>query len=85
MNMKLTCILVVGLGLYESVLSAHDRPVHRAITVNAAASAFDESPAYAGFLTMVSSDCSLFTATNSMVEGSAQEDNVDTDAGGKRS
>src|SRR5436189_6480718 len=55
---------------------AHEIPVHEAITRNAAESAFTYSSAYRDFLTMVGVDIDLKNATNSLVEGSAKEDNV---------
>ncbi len=64
---------------------SHVVPVHRAITVNAAASALSASAAYADFLNAVATDCDLVTATNAMVDGSDFEDDTDKDEGGKRS
>lgn len=68
---------------------AHDVPVHWTITVNATASALDDSSAYANFLNTISSDCNAITATNAMVFGSGREDapikGIPLDAGGKRS
>jgi hypothetical protein len=84
---KLKYILVFVVGLSEFAALAHDKPVHQAITINAAVAARGDSPAYAGFLNTISSDCSLRDATNAMVLGSALEDNIDVigDVGGARS
>jgi hypothetical protein len=85
--MKTKHIIVLFLSLSWIDLFGHDIPVHRAITVNAAASALSGFSASTDFLNMISSDCDLFTATNSMVEGSAHEDDkLDQDhVGGYRS
>ena len=86
-DFKLKNILVFCLGLYSCAAFAHDVPVHKAITINAAESAFDNSPAYTNFFNVVSSDVVMAAATNAMVLGSALEDNIDIkgDAGGARS
>ena len=88
-DFKLKHILVFALGLSTCTTLAHDVPVHWAITINAAASAFKDSPAYASFLNTVSSDCDLATATNFMVVGSGLEDapvpGIALDAGKYRS
>src|SRR5438094_55449 len=59
----------IGLWVITSTTaaSAHEIPVHEAITANAAASAFTYSPAYRDFLNTVSLDCDLMIATNAMV------------------
>src|SRR5437764_10575563 len=87
MNTKCECVLAIGLGLCARVSLGHDRPVHFAITLNAAASAFDDSPDYAYFIGAISSDCDRPTATKSLAWGSWLEDNIDVerDLGGKRS
>jgi hypothetical protein len=66
---------------------SHDISVHKAITMNAAKSAFVGSTSYTAFINAVTADCSLHDATNSMVFGSDMEDNrpVPIDAGGYRS
>jgi hypothetical protein len=63
------CISVVAVDAF-----GHFPNVHRAITVNTAASASSSSLGYADFLSTISSDVFLKDATNSMVEGSAHED-----------
>lgn len=85
MRSKYIFILYFTLVAFSSF--AHDQIVHEAITINAASSAHNDSPAYAGFINVISSDCSLFTATNSMRIGSYDEDFADEkgDVGGKRS
>jgi hypothetical protein len=74
-NLKLKCIFALGLGLSAYATLAHDVQVHWAITVNAAESALNDSPAYAEFLNIVSSDVAFVDATNAMVAGSGFEDN----------
>src|SRR5436853_781544 len=71
----------IGLWVISSTTaaSAHEIPVHEAITVNAAASAFTYSPAYRDFLNTVALDCDLANATNYLIEGSAMEDAKDKD------
>lgn len=78
------------LGLFSYAIFGHDVPVHQAITVNAAESAFNSSSAYASFVQVVASDLSYAGEngiTNSIVKGSAFEDNLPTpiDEGGYRS
>ncbi|HEX3856072.1 MAG TPA: hypothetical protein VHY30_02110 [Verrucomicrobiae bacterium] len=89
---KLKHVLAFGLGLSAYVAFGHDVAVHQAITYNAAESAFDDSPAYASFFSAISSDLHLVDATNSMVKGSASEDDpvspnppMDGTGGGYRS
>jgi hypothetical protein len=83
--MKIKYILIVlCLGLLEIDLFGHEVIVHEAITVNAAASAYANSPAYAGFINVISSDRSLTQETNLMRIGSGEEDDTG-DAGGNRS
>ncbi len=87
---KLRSIVAFSLGLYMCVAFAHDVPVHEAITANAAIAAMAHSPAYAGFVDMISSDL-IYTgfsgATNAMALGSDLEDNSvpPKDEGGLRS
>jgi hypothetical protein len=76
MKTTLILILAVGLGLHGTVSFGHERIVHFNITLNAAASALDNSPAYAGFLNTVSPDCNFELATNSMAWGSWFEDDA---------
>ena len=75
------------LGFLSNSAFAHDPPVHRAITVNAAAAAYTNSLAYSNFVDMVSSDLPTAQATNYMVIGSDLEDNTmpPSDVGGYRS
>src|SRR5258706_4611405 len=82
-NLKWFCM---GLWLISSstVALAHEITVHRGITASDEVSAFTYSPAYRDFLNAVSLDCDLAKATNTLVEGSAREDYVDQDEGGKR-
>jgi hypothetical protein len=86
---KLKYVLIVSFGLLLRIGFAHEVPVHRAITVNAAEAAYANSSAYAGFVNMVSSDgVALEDATNKMVIGSAEEDDSpqqDPTGGGYRS
>jgi hypothetical protein len=88
MNTNLKCVVVLYLTLCSSTLFGHDRKVHQAITANAAASAYDSSFSYRDFVSVISSDL-LYEgpkgATNFMVFGSDQEDNVYQDVGGFRS
>lgn len=65
------CLFVVG-------AFGHEQIVHQAITINAAASALNESPAVAGFVDMVSAEIRLEDATNSMGQGSVHEDDLRT-------
>jgi hypothetical protein len=85
MDFKLKCILAAYLSTCV-VLLGHDQPVHFAITLNAAASAYTHSSAYVEFLNTITND-DLFQkdATNAMAWGSWWEDNTDPDVGGKRS
>lgn len=86
-ELHLRWFLAVSLILYSGALFGHEIPVHQAITANAAASAFNDSPDFSGFIAVVSSDRSLKQAEISMVNGSGFEDNIDIvgDVGGKRS
>jgi hypothetical protein len=63
----------LGIYLPWQVLFGHDVPVHKALTVNAAAAAFDNPPAYTNFLGTVSLDISQVIATNYIVEGRARK------------
>jgi hypothetical protein len=86
---RLKC-LAVSLCLCGGVLFGHDVPVHRLITENAVDSAFDYSSAYTAFLDNISTDCPASDAKNSIIEGSAREDDPVSayslkDAGGWRS
>ena len=89
MNTKYVLFLCLVLFRIDSF--GHDQNVHQAITANAAASAYVHSSGYFSFVDTVSSDMPLFTATNSMVDGSYDEDDKDVqpdkskDIGGKRS
>lgn len=82
---KLKYVLTLSLGLSACATFGHDAPVHIAITINAAASALSDSPAYADFLNSVSSDLPMLYATNYMVIGSWREDDFYKDEGGLRS
>ena len=88
-KLQLKHILVASFGLYTNILLGHDVPVHWAITLNAAESAYNDSPAYASFVNIISSDLSYTGrsgATNALKDGSGFEDNKDNgDIGGKRS
>src|SRR5258706_5447538 len=90
MNTKYLLIVCLALSRIDSF--GHDQNVHRAITVNAAASAYAHSPAYVSFINTVSSDgVALKDSTKSLSDGSYDEDNKDVDdsgnkdVGGKRS
>ncbi len=75
LNSKLKIALACGIGLISTTMLGHDVPVHRAITINAAESAYANSPAFGSFINVVSSDGRLLSdATNSLVDGSAHED-----------
>jgi len=68
----------------------HDVPVHRTITANAASAAYNYSSGFSDFINIISSDKILLNnATNSLVNGSAHEDDpvglFPTDIGGYRS
>jgi len=85
--MKLRFILralVVSFGLCENVFG-HDVPVHQKITENAIESTLTYSSAYAGFIDTVSADYPAEAITNSIIEGSAREDDFNKDEGGIRS
>ena len=86
---ELKRILIFSLAFSVYAALAHEVPVHRAITLNAAASALNKSSAYKGFVNTVSADVTLFAATNSMIQGSAEEDDTPQQdpkgAGGNRS
>jgi hypothetical protein len=73
-KIKVEYVLALSLGLSGKVMFGHDVPVHRKITQHAADSAFANSFAYKGFLDTISTDCDKPTAVQSMVEGSARED-----------
>jgi hypothetical protein len=85
-DMKKRYVLVVFLTLFKINSFGHDQIVHQEITANAAASAWNDSPAYAGFINLISSDRSLEELTKDMVDGSYNEDYADYpgDAGGFR-
>jgi hypothetical protein len=89
LKFKLKYILIATLGFRADALFGHEVPVHQTITYHAAASAQSASPAYTNFLNTIRLECDLFAATNSMVEGSAREDDpvtlLPTDEGGYRS
>ncbi len=75
--MKKTYILILCLGMFTFASFGHDQIVHEAITVNAAESAFDNSPAYYNFLNTVSADMPLSgpkSGTNLTRIGSFDED-----------
>src|SRR5205809_5514870 len=86
-NLGKQCALVAILVAFDLTASSHDIPVHQTITFHAQQSARDRSTAYAGFLDTISFDIPFVDATNSLVDGSALEDNIDVkgDAGKKRS
>jgi hypothetical protein len=46
--------LIIFFSLLTPIAFSHDIPVHKAITLNAAESAYDKSSSYAGFLNVVS-------------------------------
>lgn len=71
MKTKYTSVLCLGMFAFASF--GHDQIVHQAITMNAAESALDNSPGYAGFLNTVSSDLPSsgnLSATNQTYENS---------------
>ena len=72
----------MGLCLCGNVSFGHDIPVHRRITENAAESAVANSPAYFGFIDVISSDFAYQAVTNSMIDGSGFEDNRNIDVNG---
>jgi hypothetical protein len=79
-------ILFFTLPIFSSL--AHEQVVHEAITVNAAESAYANSPAFASFINTINSDGRLLKdTTNSMAKGSFEEDdNAKRDpVGGNRS
>jgi hypothetical protein len=82
-------LILLSLVLFENKLFGHDQIVHQAITVNAAAVAYANSPAFGSFINVISSDkIALKDATNSMVFGSYHEDDdaaQDKTGGGNRS
>jgi hypothetical protein len=78
-------LILLFLNLLGPNLFGHEQIVHQAITASAAASALNNSPAFAGFINVVSPDIALKVATNFMVEGSYDEDFAGQDAGGNRS
>jgi hypothetical protein len=75
-SLKPKYVVPTIIGLCLGVTFGHDQIVHRAITVNAADSALDNSKACAGFVNVVSSDIDMADAINYMVIGSAFEDNL---------
>jgi hypothetical protein len=85
--MKAKYILFWCLAFFKVNSFGHEQIVHEAITANAIESAQINSPAYAGFINAVSSDATLFAATNSMVFGSFDEDfaSAEDKVGGNRS
>ncbi|MDB6110874.1 MAG: hypothetical protein JWR69_2624, partial [Pedosphaera sp.] len=64
---------------------AHDVIVHQSITANAVASAATDSTPYKHFLVTIASDYSSKKAAGMMKGGSGSEDDIDVDAGKKRS
>ena len=80
-------IVISCFGLLSRLVWCHDIPVHRAITFNAAQSAYASSSAYANFIGIASYDAALKDMTNAMVDGSELEDNINEpgDVGGERS
>jgi hypothetical protein len=95
MNVKrsLKTYLILAPGLLGNIAFAHNVPVHQAITSSAAAVSYANSANFSSFIKIIASDGRLFKdASNSMVGGSAHEDdppgteNPDpTDGGGYRS
>ena len=85
MNIVLRITIGIALTLVARTAAGHEIPVHRAITVHAAASAYTASPGYLEFIDMIAAELPLEEATNFMAIGSALEDAVDEDVGGKRS
>jgi hypothetical protein len=76
-NSKLKFALIVSMGFSMCTIFGHDVPVHRAITFNAAESAYANSSGYFNFVKVISSDlvyAGSKGATNYIVEGSARED-----------
>jgi hypothetical protein len=75
--MRIKCVpIILCLGLLDIKMFGHEVIVHEAITVNAAEIAYISSPAYAGFINMVSPDIALKDATNQMRIGSGEEDDM---------
>lgn len=75
--MQIKYILILCFALLAANLLAHEQKVHEAITVYAAESALNNSPGFAEFLNIVSSDLPLSGAnsgTNAMRIGSFNED-----------
>ncbi|HEX3856074.1 MAG TPA: hypothetical protein VHY30_02120 [Verrucomicrobiae bacterium] len=87
--MKKECIFVFCFIFTCYELFGHDQIVHRAITVNASAVAVNHSPAFNSFINIISPDRGLQQATNSMSDGSFEEDdgptNILNGGGGYRS
>jgi hypothetical protein len=75
MIIRFKLFLTLCLALFALSTFGHLPQVHQAITVNAAESAFQDSPAFAGFEDAISSDLSFVDATNRMALGSDFEDN----------
>src|SRR5216110_2929307 len=87
MNTKISAelILILCLGLVEVPSFAHEVIVHRNITEHAAASALSGSVGYRSFVADVAVDIAYEDVIFYLSEGSATEDDVDQDNGGKRS
>ena len=84
MNVRF-CFYFLGICLGCQIVFGHEVPVHVQITQNAAAAARTDSPAYNGFVSLISPDCDYQTALEAMKEGSRREDDAGKDEGGNRS
>jgi hypothetical protein len=72
---KLKYFLALGIWLSANIGFSHDVAVHKAITTKAAEAAYGNSPAFEGFVNVVSSDGRVLSdAEGSMVSGSERED-----------
>ena len=72
--MKTKYILILCLEIFAFASFGHEQIVHQEITVNAADSALSGSPAFAGFIDVISADEPLIDAKKAMVDGSFDED-----------
>src|SRR5439155_19141685 len=84
MNQVKVAIVAIACAGCRAVLIGHEVSVHQEITRHAADTALAYSISYAAFLDTVSTDCPLEDATNSLIEGSAREDDTWKDDGGIR-
>jgi hypothetical protein len=84
--MKTKYIAILCFGLFGINSFGHEVLVHKAITANAAVSAFAYSSSYTNFFDIIASDgLHVADATNYLIEGSAHEDDAGKDSGGLRS